>query len=105
MAVEVNHLATRRFPGLRKHLEKGGSLYSTLANVYGVRLAEAEETIETVLCGPHEAEILGTDVGSPMLLLARHSWDTSGNPVEYVRSVYRGDRYKFVTKLRPPAID
>lgn len=105
MAVEVNHLAARRFPGLRKHLEKGGSLYSTLATVYGVHLAEAEETIETVLCPPREAEILGTDVGSPMLLLSRHSWDTTGNPVEYVRSIYRGDRYKFVTKLRPPKLD
>jgi GntR family transcriptional regulator len=105
MAVEVNHLAARRFPGLRKHLEKSGSLYSTLAQVYGVRLAEAEETIETVLCPPREAEILGTDAGSPMLLLSRHSWDTEGNPVEYVRSIYRGDRYKFVTKLRPPSLE
>jgi GntR family transcriptional regulator len=37
-----------------------------------------------------------------MLLLSRHSFDTEGNPVEWVRSVYRGDRYKFVATLNRP---
>ena len=68
------------------------------------RLAEAEETIETSLATPREAGLLGTDVGLPMLMLSRHSRDADGEPVEWVRSVYRGDRYKFVATLeRPPA--
>jgi GntR family transcriptional regulator len=37
-----------------------------------------------------------------MLLLSRHSRDTSGQPVEFALSFYRGDRYKFVAQLRPP---
>lgn len=102
MAVEASHLAAKRFPGLRRHLERGGSLYSTLDSIYDVRLIDAEETIETVLCGPREAELLGTDAGAPMLLLSRHSWDSDGKPVEWARSLYRGDRYKFLTRLRPP---
>src|SRR3954471_17679199 len=102
MAIETTHLSARRFPALRRHLENNRSLYATLAEEYGVHLAEAEETIETVLAPPREAELLGTDVGLPMLLLSRHSFDADGKPVEYVRSLYRGDRYKFVTRLRPP---
>lgn len=43
--------------------------------VYDVRLAEAEETIETSLATPREAGLLGTDVGLPMLMLSRHSLD------------------------------
>src|SRR5579862_3586052 len=102
MAVETTHLAGKRFPRLRQHLERIGSLYTVLAEVYGVQLVTAEQSIETVLAGPHEAAILGTDVGLPLLMLARHSFDAAGEPVEWVRSVYRGDRYKFVTLLHRP---
>lgn len=103
MAIETTHLPAKRFPALRRSLAKHSSLYAALAEVYGVRLAEAEETIETSLATPREAGLLGTDVGLPMLMLSRHSLDTDGHPVEWVRSVYRGDRYKFVARLQRPA--
>jgi GntR family transcriptional regulator len=71
-----------------------------LQSAYGVQLAEAEETIETVLADPHDARLLGVDPGLPLLLLSRHAFDVHGEPVEYAQSWYRGDRSKFVTKLR-----
>ena len=102
MAVETAHLPARRFPGLRRRLYRHASLYEALATVYNVHLAEAEATIETVLATPKEAQLLGVDVGLPLVLHCQHSFDDEGNPVEWVRSLYRGDRYKFVTRLRPP---
>lgn len=102
MAIETTHLSAKRFPALRRSLVKYTSLYTALAEVYDVHLAEAEETIETSLATPREAGLLGTDVGLPMLLLSRHSLDGNGRPVEWVRSVYRGDRYKFVARLKRP---
>ena len=36
----------------------------------------------------------------PLLLLSRHAVDVTGEPVEWAQSWYRGDRYKFVTRLR-----
>jgi GntR family transcriptional regulator len=103
MAIEHTHLPARLFPGLRRHLTGAASLYEVLAEVYGVRLAEAEETIETVLATPREAALLGTDTGLPMLLISRQSFDTDGRPVEWVHSRLRGDRYKFLTRLTRPA--
>jgi GntR family transcriptional regulator len=102
MAIEVTHLSAKRFPGLRKSFERAPSLYAALEGEYGVRLAEAEETIETAPCPPREAELLGTDVGLPLLLLSRHSKDEAGEPIEFVKSMYRGDRYKFVARLQRP---
>jgi GntR family transcriptional regulator len=102
MAIETTHLSVKRFPGLKRHFERLGSLYAALAEGYGVRPAEAEETIETALATPHEASVLGTEVGLPLLLLSRHSFDEDGAPVEWVRSLYRGDRYKFVARLQRP---
>ena len=67
-----------------------------------MRPVQAEETIETALATPQEAALLGVDTGLPLLLLSQRSLDADGVPVEWVRSVYRGDRYKFVTRLEPP---
>jgi GntR family transcriptional regulator len=100
MSIDTSHLPARRFPGLRKQLEGDRSLYEILRAGYGIQLAEAEETIETVLADPHDAQLLGVDAGLPLLLLSRHAFDVTGEPVEWAQSWYRGDRYKFVTRLR-----
>jgi GntR family transcriptional regulator len=100
MSIDTSHLPARRFPGLRKQLERHRSLYETLRAAYGIQLAEAEETIETVLADPHDAQLLEVDAGLPLLLLSRHAFDVTGEPVEWAQSWYRGDRYKFVTRLR-----
>jgi GntR family transcriptional regulator len=102
MAIETTHLSAKRFPGLRKSFERAPSLYSALQDEYGVTLAEAVETIETAPCPPREAELLGTDVGLPLLVLSRHSLDEHGEPIEFAKSMYRGDRYKFVARLHRP---
>jgi GntR family transcriptional regulator len=102
MAIERTYLSAARFPRLRQHLLRLGSLYAALDAEFGVRPVQAEETIETALASPEEAALLGVDTGLPMLLLSRHSLDAEGAPVEWVRSVYRGDRYKFVTHLQRP---
>jgi len=102
MAIEHTHLPAALFPSLRRHLNQAASLYEVLANQYGVRLAEAEETIETVLATPREAALLGIDTGLPMLLISRLSFDTEGRAVEWVQSWFRGDRYKLITRITRP---
>lgn len=99
MALETSYLSAQRFPGLTRMLRRASSLYRVLDHSYGVIPREAEETIETAPASPREAELLGTDVGAPMLVLSRHSFDTDGVPVEWVRSWYRGDRYTFLARL------
>src|SRR5512140_2660163 len=100
MSVDTSHLPARRFPGLRKQLKRHSSLYETLGSAYGVLLTEAEETIETVLADAHNADGLAVDAGMPLMLLSRHAVDMTAEPVEWAQSWSRGDRYKFVTRLR-----
>jgi GntR family transcriptional regulator len=99
MSVDASHLSARRFPGLRRSLERHPSLYEALRTDYGVEIAEAQETIETGLADPRDARLLGVDVGMPLLLLSRQAFDQEGTPVEWAQSRYRGDRYKLVTRL------
>lgn len=99
IAHEVAHL-TGYYPRLAVELAKRGSLYLTLSQAYGVDLAEAEDAIETVLASPTEAQLLGVDIGLPMLLIRRTARDRDGRAVEFTRSVFRGDRFRFVARHR-----
>jgi GntR family transcriptional regulator len=108
MSVELSWLPARRFPGLLRRLGRApaqagadavGAVDEAVAGAYEGGLPAGEETIETVLAGPREAALLGVDVGSPLLLVCRHGWDTGGLPVEWTLAWYRGDRYKFVLSL------
>jgi len=103
IAIEVLYLSAARFDGISASLADSGSLYQLLHSAYGVDLASAEETIEAVVAGPREVDLLGTWPGAPLLLLSRRSLDTNGQPTEYVKSLYRGDRFRFRTQLERPA--
>jgi GntR family transcriptional regulator len=104
MAIESVHVAADRFPGLAAALTRTGHAYELLRESYGVTVVHAAETIETAPAAPREAALLGTEIGAPMLLVCQHSHTADGEPVEWVRTWYRGDRYRFTAHLsRPPA--
>lgn len=99
VGLESTYLPLERFPALLEDFDPSGSLYSYLRGS-GVVFDEAEERIETVLATPREALLIGTSSSMPMVLLHRVSWSPDGAPIERVRSLYRGDRFSFVTRLR-----
>jgi GntR family transcriptional regulator, nutrient-sensing system regulator len=105
MAVETLFVEAARFPGLEERLTDNSSFYELLRTAYRIVLEEAEETIESGIASPSDSQLLGTEMGWPMLLLTRRTWDVEGRPVEFVRSLYRGDRYRFITRLKlvPPS--
>lgn len=74
------------------------SLYEELGK-RGVQIASAEQKYEATLLNENEADQLGTSVGSAALLIERVTFDDSGHPFEYVKSIYRGDRYHVATIL------
>ncbi|MDI3298041.1 MAG: GntR family transcriptional regulator [Bacillota bacterium] len=105
MALEINHLPLVRLPGLeslpREALE--GSLYELFGSRWDRRPASATQTLEADLAGPEEARLLEVRPGAPILRITRLSRDQDGIPLEFVRSYYPGDRYRFQAELRRPA--
>ncbi|WP_405164753.1 GntR family transcriptional regulator [Nocardia sp. NBC_01499] len=97
LAIEIAHLVDR-LPNLGRHLAEHGSLYATLRDCYGVEVAAVEDTVETALTTPDEANLLDVAVGSPTLLIQRRASDQLGRPIEWTRSLYRGDRFRFVAR-------
>lgn len=87
-------------PGLPEALTEHGSLYRTLREVYSIRIATVEDVVETILADPVEADLLAVETGLPMLLVHRTALRADGRPVEWTRSVFRGDRFRFVASHR-----
>jgi len=99
MGVEHSYLPLQLCPGLFEAFDPQTSLYRALSELYGIRLIVADEVVEAGLAGAEEAKLLKVSKGSPVFLFTRTSYVQSGQPVEYVRSVYRADRYKIVNRL------
>jgi GntR family transcriptional regulator len=99
MAISRAQVSARRYPGLAAAVARTGSVYEALRGKFDVRVTHAVGTIETAPAGPHEAALLGTDTGAPMLLVSRLGHTEHGEPVEWVETRYRGDRASFVTHL------
>ncbi|HEY1972620.1 MAG TPA: GntR family transcriptional regulator [Pseudonocardia sp.] len=98
LGLEDTYLPHRRFPRLLDEFDPASSLYDYIGRC-GIPLARATEHIETVLASPREAKLLNTNPALPMLLLNRVSVDHAGQPVERVRSLFRGDRFSLYATL------
>ena len=65
----------------------------------GIRLTNAQHSINAVLADPMVAPLLGVDIGSPLLGVNELIFDQNNRPVEYVATLYRPDRYKYKIDL------
>jgi len=83
----------------REEMETAGSLYSILQEKFGIIPTEADETLEVTLATPEEASLLQIEAGAPLLLNERLLFSQNRTPVEFVKILYRGDRYRYYVRL------
>jgi GntR family transcriptional regulator len=102
MGLEWSRLPLRLCPDLLETFDPNRSLYQTLFESYGVQIIAADEVVEAGLASAEEAKLLRFAVGSPVFFFTRTAYVQSGQPVEYVKSTYRGDRFKLVNRLTQP---
>jgi GntR family transcriptional regulator len=92
-----------RLPGgqtiTREEIEEHGSIYAILQEKFGLFPTEADETLEVTLATPVEADLLEVPEGSPLLLNERTLWSQNRQAIEFVKILYRGDRYKYFVRL------
>ncbi|MFF0203873.1 GntR family transcriptional regulator [Streptomyces sp. NPDC005017] len=99
MAIEHLHVRADLVPDLTSEELEQGDLYEHLRDRHGVHVSEAVQSIEPTVVTRAEADLLDVPELSPALLFERLTTDTLDRPVEYVHSLYRGDRYRIVSRL------
>jgi GntR family transcriptional regulator len=100
LAIEEAYIRYQVCPGILECDFSKESLYNILATRYNTILVRAEQTMEASLAVPKEAELLQIAPPSPVLRLERLSYNEQNMLIEYVKSTYRGDRYRFHTTLQ-----
>ncbi|MFA9429495.1 GntR family transcriptional regulator [Egicoccus sp. AB-alg2] len=101
MAIETLHVPLELVPGLTGGDLADASFYELLSTRYGIVLARGLQEIEPTVTDERESGLLEVPLHSPAFLFERTSWDQAGRTVEFVRSVYRGDRYRLTAELLP----
>jgi GntR family transcriptional regulator len=94
VALHKSYLAVDLAPDLRREDLGERSLYDVLEAQYGIKVANAQETLQSTSATEYEASVLGIPPGAPMLLLNIVLRSGQGRPVELVRAVFRGDRIR-----------
>jgi GntR family transcriptional regulator len=95
IVLEQSLFPAAMFPGLLE-CRLDGSLYELLETRYGQRPHRARESLEPVTAGVREAEALEVAEGAPLMLVERVAYAATGEPVEFARDLFRGDRTRIV---------
>lgn len=79
-------------------------LYDLVAELRGVHVTHAEETLQPINIARPQAALLEVTPGDAVFLVERRAF-ADRQPVELRRSLIRGDRYRFRVHLQGPDID
>ncbi|MGH8629661.1 MAG: GntR family transcriptional regulator [Burkholderiales bacterium] len=96
---ERAHLPERLCPNITRFDFSRESLYDVLRREYKLSLRRARQTLEAALANWHEQQLLGIPEGTPILVGERTLYTDNDVILEYSKSSFRGDRYRYDIQL------
>jgi GntR family transcriptional regulator len=94
----LSHITTfvpERFAQALGRRELASKPMLSLLEESGVKVSGADQTVSAKLADHAVAPLLGVDIGSPLLAVTRTVYDEGGTPVQFLRGLYRPDRYEY----------
>jgi GntR family transcriptional regulator len=77
----------------------GPNMADQLDSLYGIQVAVSDVTIELTTLNEFEADLLSVPTGSHAFLLSSLDLDPDDAPISFVRTVIRGDQFRFSLSL------
>lgn len=99
MAFESSYIPANRVKGLTEQIVKK-SVYLFMEEHLNFRIDHASQEIESSIANQIEAKFLKIKKGSPIMLIQQTTFLQDETPVEFVKSSYRADRYKFIIQMK-----
>lgn len=99
LAVDTSYVPLAIFPHILSDDLNENSLYDLMIRKYGVEPVRAREYFEPTLINDYESQNLGVPVGSAAMLIARIAYDAQDTPIEFNKSVIRGDMCRFYVDM------
>lgn len=101
VVLQEAYLPGSKFPDIEKQDFENHYLYEIIRQKYGYNLTWSEAIVEAIAASSADASYLGIKPGTPVLLIWHLTMDDHYTTLEYVRSVYRSDRFSFSTGRNP----
>ena len=95
LLLETSFIPADLCPGLAQAELASHSLYALLERTYGIRLGRSHQTFEATIANDYEQHLFAIQLGAAMILLEGVVYSEAEQPVEYFKTIYRGDRFKF----------
>jgi GntR family transcriptional regulator len=89
------YLPVDMYPNLEQNDFEKSYLFETMRTKYGLKPIWGEAVVEAGAASAEEASRLDVKAGTPVLIIWHLTLDDRFVPLEYVRSVYRADRFGF----------
>jgi len=95
------YLPVEMYPDLERTDFEKQYLYEVMRKTYGYKPTWGEAIVEAEAATSEEADFLDIKNGAPVLIIWHLTLDDRFVVLEYVRSVYRSDRFSFSTGRNP----
>lgn len=86
--------------GISPEEDFSGSLYKLIEEKYRIPIVVADQVIEASKATPEQAKYLEVNAGDSVLVMERLTFSNNEQPIEWVKAVYRPDRYKYHIRLK-----
>lgn len=100
MAIEQAYIVFGLAKNILKTNMTNKSLYAMLREECSLDIALAKQTIQIAFSDQEYSGILDVKLDSPVFLMDRVDYLSDKRPIEYVKSYYRADRFKFTVELK-----
>ena len=99
IAIENCYLPSHLGQVLQSHFRQDSSLYALLQKHCGITPVWAEQSFEVGSLFPWEQNLFGEKAPPYAMCTTRLTFDQNDNPLEYVESKYRADRYSYHVRM------
>ncbi|NGP43957.1 GntR family transcriptional regulator [Bacillaceae bacterium SIJ1] len=99
LAIEKTCLPVTLFPNWTPQQAKT-SLYAYIENDCGMTIDHARQEIEAAVADRSQAKKLQIDVGEPLLVITRCTYNDEQVPIEWTKTTLKADQYKFMTEMK-----
>jgi GntR family transcriptional regulator len=99
ISIQTSYLPFDLVPGLIDKNFEEISLFTIIKDDYNLEIGEAFETLQAVKASKYEADHLQIEEGDAVFLLERTTKLKTGETLEFVKTILRGDRGKFFVEL------
>jgi GntR family transcriptional regulator len=96
-ALETCYMSSDRFEGILRENLAVKSLFTTLIDGYGLKIAYADEEIDCTVADPKTAHLLNVPAGAAILRIRQLLYGGT-EPVVYSSALYRSDRHSLVIR-------